>query len=70
MHMSVLEDLRIEAGLSLSELAREAGINRSTVEKAERGEAIRGNLAGKICRVFSERLRRHITYKAAQISLL
>lgn len=68
--MSVLEDLRIEAGLSVSELAREAEINRVTVEKAERGEAIRGNVAGKICRVLGEHLGRKITYKDADINIL
>jgi predicted transcriptional regulator len=66
----MLEDLRIEAGLSISELARLANVNRITVEKAERGDAVRGNIAGKICQVLSERLNRHITYKDAQISIL
>jgi len=68
--MSVVGDLRIEAGLSVSELAREAGINRVTVEKAERGEAIRDNVAGKICRVLSEHLGRRITYRDAEINIL
>jgi predicted transcriptional regulator len=68
--MTVLEELRIEAGLSVSELARLAGISPITLEKAEQGKAIRGNIAGKICRVLSEKLARYITYKEAQITLL
>jgi predicted transcriptional regulator len=68
--MSVLEDLRIEAGLSMRELASLAKISRVSLEKAEQGEPIRGDVAGKICRVLSERLERRITYKEAQINLL
>lgn len=68
--MSTLEDLRIEAGLSISELSRLAQVSRITIEKAEQGESIRGNLAGKICSILSERLNRRITYKDAGISIL
>lgn len=68
--MTVLEDLRIEAGLSISELAKLAGVSRITIEKAEQGEPIRGNIAGKICNALSEQLGRRITYKDADISIL
>jgi predicted transcriptional regulator len=52
------------------ELAQLAGISRITIQKAEHGEAVRGNMAGKICRVLSEKLERRITYKEAQITIL
>lgn len=68
--MSTLEDLRIEAGLSISELARLAKVSRETVEKAENGEPIRGNVAGKICNAISEKLDRRITYRDADITIL
>lgn len=68
--MSTLEDLRIEAGLSVSELARQSGVSRFTIEKAEQDEPIRGNLAGKICQILSEHLRRKVSYKEANIRIL
>ncbi len=68
--MTTFEELRIEAGLSVSELARLADVSRDTVTKADNGEAIRGNIAGKLCSVLSERLNRRITYRDAGITLL
>lgn len=68
--MSVLTDLRIEAGLSVNELSKRAGVARETIEKAEQGEPIRGNVAGKICRVLSDALGRRITYRDARINIL
>jgi predicted transcriptional regulator len=68
--MSTLEDLRIEAGLTMTQLAREAKISRVSLEKAEQGEPIRGDVAGKICSILSDRLNRRITYKDAGISIL
>lgn len=68
--MTVLEDLRIEAGLSIAQLAKLARVARETIEKAERDEPIRGDVAGKICRALSQQLGRQITYKEAQITIL
>lgn len=68
--MSVLEDLRIEAGLSVAQLASMAHVSRDTIEKAEQGRAIRGDVAGKICQALSEQIGRRITYKDAQIAIL
>ncbi len=68
--MSVLEDLRIEAGLSVAQLASLAHVSRDTIEKAEQGRAIRGDVAGKICNTLGEKLGRRITYKEAQIAIL
>lgn len=66
----MLKDLRIEAGLSVSELARLAQTSRNTIDKAEREEPISDYIAGKICQVLSERLGRRITYQEAGISIL
>lgn len=67
--MSVLTDLRIEAGLNITQLAKLAGITWETLEKAERGEPVRSDVAGKIARALSEALNRRITYKDAQIAI-
>ena len=68
--MTVLRDLRVEAGLSVTDLAREAKTSRNTIDKAEKGEPISGHIAGRICQVLSDKLGRHITYKDAQITIL
>ncbi len=65
--MSQLKNLRIEASLTVSEFARVAEVSRSSVEKAERDEPIRADVAGKICRALSDVLGRHITHQDAGI---
>ena len=47
-----LEAMRAERGLSREDLAREAGISRETVSKAERGHRLQGKTARKVANVF------------------
>lgn len=43
-----LEQMRIDAGLSVSDLATKAGVTRATVYKALRGETVRAATLGKL----------------------
>lgn len=59
--MSTLKQYRFEAGLSLSELARRAGIDVGTVRRAEKGEAVQELNAYKIAQVLSQSLGQQIS---------
>jgi len=67
---SKLEDLRIEAGLSVTELSILARVSRDVITRCEAGQAIRGNIAGKICQALSIKLNRHIDYRTAEIRIV
>ncbi len=58
-----LEDLRLESGLSKRELARQAGIDFNTVQRAITGEVISLNTAAKIARALSRALSKTIHYQ-------
>jgi DNA-binding XRE family transcriptional regulator len=70
VRMSKVKDLRIKAALNISELNRLSGVSRPTIEKIERDEAVRADLASAICRVLSEKLGYEITIKDAEIKTL
>ena len=55
-----LQDYRRRLGWSQTELAHRARLNPTTVNKAERGEAISGGTATKIAEALSEALGEHI----------
>lgn len=65
--MSKVRDLRIKAALNISELNRLSGVSRPTIEKMERDETVRADLASAICRVLSERLGYEVTIEDAEI---
>lgn len=54
--MSTLKQLRLEARLSVSQLARLANIDRGTVERAENGHAVQEVKAYAIVSALNERL--------------
>ena len=68
--MSRVRELRIKAALNTSELNRLSGVSRPTIEKAERDEPIRADLASALCRVLSEKLGYEITIENAEIKVL
>lgn len=68
--MSKVRELRIKAALNISELYRLSGVSRPTIEKMERDEAVRPDLASAICRVLSERLGYEVTIESAEIKVL
>ncbi len=68
--MSKVRELRIKAALNISELYRLSGVSRPTIEKMERDEAVRPDLASAVCRVLSERLGYEVTIESAEIKIL
>jgi transcriptional regulator with XRE-family HTH domain len=60
--MTEFERLRIEAGLTVAKLCREAEISRSTVEKIEKDIPVRAPFASRACKVLSHHLEREINY--------
>jgi len=68
--MSKLKELRIKAALNISELNRLSGVSRPTIEKIERDESVRADLASALCRVLSEKLGYEVTIENAEIKVL
>ncbi|MBA2677092.1 MAG: helix-turn-helix domain-containing protein [Ktedonobacteraceae bacterium] len=67
--MSKVRELRIKAALNISELYRLSGVSRPTIEKMERDEAVRPDLASAVCQVLSERLGYEVTIEIAEIKV-
>lgn len=59
--------LRIEAGLTIAQVCREADISRSTVEKIEKDIPVRAPFASRACKVLSRHLEREINYESVGI---
>ena len=68
--MSKVKDLRIKAALNISELNRLSGVSRPTIEKIEKDEPVRADLASAICRILSEKLGYEVTIENAEIKVL
>ncbi len=60
--MTEFERLRIKAGLTIAQVASEARISRSTIEKIEKGLPVRAPLASRACNVLSRYLGYEINY--------
>lgn len=61
--MTEFERLRIEAGLTVAKLCREAEISRSTIEKIEKDLPVRAPFASRACKVLSRYLGREVNYE-------
>jgi DNA-binding XRE family transcriptional regulator len=68
--MSRVRELRIKAALNVSRLAQLANVSRPTIEKMERDEAVRADLASAVCHVLSEKLGYEVTIENAEIEVL
>ena len=64
-----LEQARISAALTISELSRQAGISRTTIEKMERGDPVSAISAQAVCTVLSARLGRSLTPRELDITV-
>ena len=65
--MNQFEEARINAGITVTELSRQADISRSTIEKMQKDKPVKAELAVRACRVLSQRLGREITYRDLNI---
>ena len=65
--MNTFEEARINAGITIAELATEAKISRSTIEKMQHDKPVKVELAVRACRVLSQYLGREVTYQGLDI---
>ncbi|QBD82246.1 XRE family transcriptional regulator [Ktedonosporobacter rubrisoli] len=68
--MNKFEEARINAGITVTELSREANISRSTINKMEKSEPVKAELAVRACRVLSLHLGTEVTYQSLEIRVL
>jgi len=68
--MTEFEQARIDAGLTIIQLATESKVSRSTIEKMERDEPVRAELASRACKVITQYLGRDVTYQSLNIKVI
>ncbi len=68
--MTEFEQARIDAGLTIIQLATESKVSRSTIEKMERNEPVRAELASRACRIIAQYLGREVTYQNLNIKVI
>lgn len=68
--MNKFEEARINAGVTVTELSREANISRSTIDKMEKGEPVKAELAVRACRVLSQHIGYEVTYQSLEIRVI
>jgi len=68
--VTAFEKARIDAGLTIIQLSIESKVSRSTIEKMERNEPVRAELATRACRVISQYLGREVTYESLGIKVI
>lgn len=68
--MNKFEEARINAGVTVTELSREANISRSTIDKMQKDESVKAELAVRACRVLSQHLGYEVTYQSLNISVI
>jgi len=65
--MTKFEELRTNAGLTITQLSIEAKVSRATIEKIEKDESVRAPLAARACTVLSNHIGYKITYQELDI---
>ncbi len=65
--MNKFEEARINAGVTVTELSREANISRATIDKMEKDLPVKAELAVRACRVLSQHLGSDVTYQSLEI---
>jgi len=68
--MNKFEETRINAGITVTELSRQANISRSTIDKMEKSEPVKAELAVRACRVLSQNLDYEVTYQSLEIRVI
>ncbi len=62
--------LRINAGVTIVQLAEEADVSRGTIEKIEKGIPVRAVQAARACNALSRYLPQPITYESLGIKVI
>ena len=68
--MNSFEEARINAGITVTELSRAANISRSTIDKMEKDEPVKAELAVRACKVLSLRIGHEVTYQSLDIKVI
>ena len=68
--MNKFEEARINAGITVTELAREANISRSTIDKMEKDEPVKAELAVRACKVLGQHLGYEVLYQELDIKVI
>ena len=68
--MNRFEEARINAGITVTDLSREANISRSTIDKMEKGEPVKAELAVRACKVLSQHLGYEVTYQSLGMKVI
>jgi DNA-binding XRE family transcriptional regulator len=68
--MNKFEEARINAGITVTELSREANISRSTIDKMEKDEHVKAELAVRACKVLSQHLGYEVTYQSLGMKVI
>jgi len=61
--MTKFEELRTNAGLTITQLSIEAKVSRATIEKIEKDEPVRAPLAARACTALSTHLNYQVSYQ-------
>jgi DNA-binding XRE family transcriptional regulator len=68
--MTEFERLRVNAGITIVQLAQEADVSRGTIEKIEKGKPVRAVLAARACNALSRHLPNPVTYESLGIKVI
>lgn len=68
--MNRFEEARINAGITVTDLSREANISRSTIDKMEKDEPVKAELSVRACKVLSQHLGYEVTYQSLGIKVI
>jgi len=68
--MNKFEEARINAGITVTDLSREANISRSTIDKMEKDEPVKAELAVRACRVLSQHLGYEVTFQSLGMKVI
>ena len=68
--MTEFERVRVNAGITIVQLANEAGISRGTIEKIEKDQPVRAVLAARACNALSRHLPQPVTYESLGIKVI
>ena len=68
--MTEFERLRINAGVTIVQLANEANVSRGTIEKIEKDQPVRAVLAARVCIALSRHLSSPVTYEGLGIRVV
>ena len=68
--MTEFERLRINAGVTIVQLANEADVSRGTIEKIEKDQPVRAVSAARACNALSRHLAQPVTYESLRIKVI